>query len=99
MSIIANTLEGLELGNAVVHENLAVFPLLGGKRGAAPYDTLREAPQAGTVTVTAKAAASARIAPRDTRSRAGGFVHPGPSAGGGEKPHQPVFNLDLPSGD
>lgn len=52
MSIITKTLESLELGDAVVHENLAVFPLLGGKRGAAPYDTLREALQAGTVTVT-----------------------------------------------
>ena len=52
MSLIANTLETLALGDPVVHENLAMFPLLGGKPGEPPYNTLREALDAGTVEVT-----------------------------------------------
>ena len=52
MSIVANTLETLALGEPVVHENLAMFPLLGGKPGEPPYNTLREALDAGTVEVT-----------------------------------------------
>ena len=51
MNIIATTLEGLELGEPTVHRNLAVFPLLGGRGGRPPYDTLKEALDAGTVTV------------------------------------------------
>ena len=51
MSIIAATLEALELGEPTVHRNLAVFPLLGGRGGRPPYDTLKEALDAGTVTV------------------------------------------------
>ena len=52
MNVIADTLETLALGEPVVHENLAMFPLLGGKPGEPPYDTLREALDAGTVEVT-----------------------------------------------
>jgi hypothetical protein len=51
MSIIASTLEGLELGEPTVHRNMAVFPLLGGRGGRPPYDTLKEALDAGTVTI------------------------------------------------
>ena len=50
MSIVATTLEVLELGEPTVHRNLAVFPLRGGRSGR-PYDTLKEALDAGTVTV------------------------------------------------
>src|SRR5512138_1836745 len=52
MSIIAATLEALELGEPAVHHNLAVFPLIGGRTGRPPYDTLREALDAGRVAVT-----------------------------------------------
>jgi len=52
MSIIAETLGGLTLGEPAVHRNLAVFPLMGGSAGKPPYHTLREALDAGTVTVT-----------------------------------------------
>jgi hypothetical protein len=52
MSIIATTLEGFMLGKPVVHENLAMFPLLGGSGGEPPYRTLREALDAGAVEVT-----------------------------------------------
>ena len=52
MSIFATTLEALELGQPLVHHNLAVFPLMGGRNGRPPYDTLKEALDAGTVTVT-----------------------------------------------
>ena len=51
MSIIATTLEALNLGEPTVHRNLAVFPLLGGHPGRPPYDTLKEALDAGTVTI------------------------------------------------
>ena len=52
MNVIAATLEALNLGEPIVHRNLAVFPLVGGRGGRPPYDTLREALDAGTVTVT-----------------------------------------------
>jgi hypothetical protein len=51
MSIIATTIEALELGEPLVHHNLAVFPLRGGHPGRPPYDTLKEALDAGTVTI------------------------------------------------
>jgi hypothetical protein len=40
------------LGEPLVHHNLAMFPLVGGRPGSPPYDTLKEALDAGTVTVT-----------------------------------------------
>ena len=52
MSIVQEVLSAVTIGEPVVHENLAMFPLLGGKPGEPPYHTLREALDAGTVEVT-----------------------------------------------
>ena len=52
MTTIAATLGSITLGESVAYKNLAVFPLLGGRAGEPPYSTLREALDAGTVTVT-----------------------------------------------
>lgn len=52
MEVIAAALGALQLGEPTVHHNLAVFPLLGGRAGRPPYDTLKEALDAGTVRVT-----------------------------------------------
>ena len=51
MAIIAAALDALRLGEPTVHRNLAVFPLLGGRAGHPPYDTLKQALDAGTVRV------------------------------------------------
>lgn len=52
MEVIAAALGALQLGEPALHHNLAVFPLLGGRAGRPPYDTLKEALDAGTVRVT-----------------------------------------------
>ena len=51
MNIVKEALSGLTAGEPLVHHNLAVFPLVGGRAGRTPYDTLREALDAGTVTL------------------------------------------------
>ena len=52
MSIVKEALSALAAGEPLVHHNLAVFPLMGGRAGRPPYDTLKEALDAGTVTLT-----------------------------------------------
>ncbi len=50
--IARSLLEGLQLGTARYHANMAIFPLFCGQNAAMSYTTLTEALAAGTLTVT-----------------------------------------------
>jgi hypothetical protein len=51
MNIINESLSHLAIGEPFVHRNFAVFPLIGGRADRPPYDTLKQALDAGTVRV------------------------------------------------
>lgn len=52
MKIIQDTLAGVKIGGEFTHQNLTLFPLIGGVVGEPGYQTLDEALAAGTARVT-----------------------------------------------